>query len=150
MKLEQKKGFLLRDFVIVGIVFGMIIAFFITMTASVANNYSNSDMISPTFASHYSKLSENLAKLDSANRAVQGSGGLNIIGAFNIAFNSVFTMATMVWDTVMIYTGMARNVPGDFSFLDYSTIMTFLLGLIAIIVTSLVFVWLSSVMRGKI
>lgn len=150
MKFQQKKGFLLRDFVIVGIIFGLVIGMFIIMVGSVANNYNNTDIISSSFADHYSKLQTNLDQLNTANKAVQGSGGLNLIGTFNVAFNSVFTVVAMVWDSILIYTGMASNISGDFSFLDQSTVLLFLTSIIAILTTYLIFVWLSSVSRGKL
>jgi len=150
IEFKQKKGFLLRDFVIVGIIFGMVIAFYIIQVASVAQNYNNQDIITPEFAQHYSKIQTNLDQLNSANRAVQGTGGLNLIGTFQVAFNSIFTVIVMVWDGILIYTGMASNISQDFTFLDSSTILLFLSGIIAIITTYLIFVWLSSVSRGKL
>jgi hypothetical protein len=150
MIFKQKKGFLLRDFIIVGILFGMVISLYILQVASIAQNYNNNDIISPEFSEHYSTLQTNLDKLDTSTQAVQGTGGLNLIGTFNIAFNSVFTVVAMVWDSVLIYTNMAGNVAGDFTFLDQSTITIFLSGVIAIILTYLTFVWLSSVSRGKL
>lgn len=149
-KFVQKKGWLLRDFVIAGILFGIVVALFIIQVASVANNYNNQDIISQSFSQHYNKLSTNLAQLDSANKAVQGSGGLNLIGTFNVAFNSVFTVIVMVWDSIAIYTGMAGNIAGDFTFLDASTMLIFITAIIACLTAYLVFIWLSSVSRGKL
>ena len=150
MKLQNKKGFLLRDFVVVGILFGLVIALYIIYVGSVANSYHNNDIVSDSFAEHYSKLSTNLNQLEASNKAVQGSSGLNLIGTFNVAFNSVFTVIVMVWDGILIYTGMAQNVSGDFTFFDSTTVILFLSGLIAIVTTYLIFIWLSSVTRGKI
>lgn len=150
IKFIQKKGFLLRDFVVVGLMFGLVVALFIIQVASVANNYNNQDIVTPEFAEHYSRLETNLEKLDTSYSAVKGTGGVNLIGAFNIAFNSVFTVIIMVWDGIMIYTGMASNIAGDFSFLDQSTILVFLTSIIGMLTTYLIFIWLSSVSRGKI
>lgn len=150
LKFKQKKGWLLRDFVIVGIVFGIVIALYVIQVASIAQNYNNQDIISSSFANHYSQLQHNLGKLDTSTKAVQGSSGLSLIGTFNVAFNSVFTVITMIWDGLLIYTGMASNMAGDFNFLDSATIFMFLGGVIAILTTYLIFVWLSSVTRGKI
>lgn len=151
--IKGKKGWLLRDFVIVGIIFGMIISLFLFSVASIAEKYNDDTMISADFQKHYSVLSQNLNKLDSANKAVQGGSngqGLGLIGAFDVAFNSVFTVIVMVWDSIAIYTGMASNVSNDFPFLDGKVIILFLSGLIAILTAYLIFVWLSSVSRGKI
>ena len=150
MEYKQKKGWLLRDFVIVGIVFGLIIALYVVSVASVADNYNNHDIISANFANYYSKLSTNLQQLDTSYKAVQSPGGLNLIGTFNVAFNSVFTVIVMVWDGIAIYTGMAGNMSSDFSFLDQSTVLLLFGGIIAIITAYLIFVWISSVTRGKL
>lgn len=150
-RLMNKKGFLLRDFVIVGIIFGMIVGLYVLQVASIDNEYGgNTGIINPNFAAHYSNLQLQLSKLDAANKAVQSPGGLNLIGTFNVAFNSIFTVITMVWDGITIYTGMAGNIPGDFSFLDSGTVTIVLGGAIAILTTYLIFVWLSSITRGKI
>ena len=150
MIFKQKKGWLLRDFTAVGIIFGLVVAMYVLMVAAVANNYNNQDIISPNFASHYSQLSTNLNQLDTSYSTVKGSGGLNLIGTFNVAFNSVFTVVAMVWEGLGIYAGMAGNVTSDFSFLDQTTVLLFLSGIVALLTTYLIFVWLSSVSRGKI
>lgn len=150
MIVKQKKGFLLRDFVVVGIIFGVIIALYIIQVASIASNYNNNEIISEDFANHYSQLSTNYQQLDTSYRAVKGTGGLNLIGTFNVAFNSVFTVIVMVWDGISIYTGMAGNLAGDFSFLDQRVVGLLLGAIIACVTATLIFVWLSSVSRGKI
>lgn len=150
MKKWNKKAWLLRDFVIVGILFGVIIALYIILVASTASNYNNTDIINENFTNHYNKLQDNLDQLDTSYESVKGKGGLNLIGAFNVAFNSVFTVIVMVWDGIMIYTGMTQNIASDFTFLDKTVVYTLLTGIIAMITAYLIFVWLSSVSRGKI
>ena len=150
MMFKQKKGFLLRDFVIVGILFGTIIALYVIQVASIAQNYSNSDIISPTFAAHYDKLSTNMNYLNSMSSSVQGTNGLNLIGLFDVAFNSVFSVVSLIWETILIYTGMAGFFVSDFTFLDATVVKIVLSSAIAIITAYLIFVWLSSVSRGKI
>lgn len=146
----QKKGFLLRDFVVVGILFGLIVALYIIQVASLADNYNNQDIISPSFSDHYNKLQNNLNQMDTSLNSVKGGQGLNLIGTFNVAFNSVFTVFAMVIDGIFIYTGMANNLAGDFSFLDKTTVLLFTTAVIAILATYIVFIWLSSISRGKI
>jgi hypothetical protein len=150
MIFKQKKGFLLRDFVIDGIIFGLIISLFIISVASIANNYNNTNIISPSFAAHYSQLSATLSSLNTTYSAVKSPSGLNLIGTFNVIFNAVFTVVTMVWGEVTIYSGMIYYVPGDFSFLDQATTLLFLGGILAMVVAYLIFVWMSSVTRGRI
>jgi len=120
------------------------------MVANMANNYNNSDLISPNFAAHYDQLSDNVERLSSAFGTVKSSGGLSLVGAFNVAFNSVFTVIAMVWDGITMYTGMITSLASDFTFLDQTTTLMFLGGVLAIVISYLMFVWLSSVTRGKI
>jgi len=150
MIFKQKKGWLPRDFVVVGIIFGLVVAMYIVMVAAVANNYNNQEIINENFASHYSVLNENLNKLDTSYSAVTATGGLNLVGTFNVAFNSVFTVIAMVFSGVGIYTNMAASVASDFLFLDKSTVLIFFQSVIAMMVAYLIFTWVSSVSRGKI
>jgi hypothetical protein len=151
MNIKNKKGFLLRDFIVVGIIFGLTISLYIIQVASIADNYDNTNIIDEDFAAHYDKLQSMKSNLDTSAKAVQDpEGGLDLVGAFNVAFNSVFTVIVMVWDGLSLYAGMATNLASDFSFLDKNVIIIFTTGLIAILTAYLIFVWLSSVTRGKI
>lgn len=154
MKTMNKKGWLVRDFVVAGIIFGVVIALFILGLASTALNYNRADLINSDFAAHYNKLTTTLDKVNNATNAVQGrgnqSGGISLIGSFDVAYNSVFAVISMVWDLMIIYPSMIANIPGDFPMFDKSPMIIFLAGLTAIVLVILVFVWLSSVMRGKI
>jgi hypothetical protein len=120
------------------------------MVGSVADNYNNTNMTSESFSDNYNKLQDNLDNLDTSFQATKGEGGLNLIGTFNVVFNSVFTVIAMVWDSLLLYTGMATNISQDFSFLDSTTTLLILSALIAMITAYLMFVWLSSVTRGKL
>lgn len=147
----QKKGFLMRDFLAVGIIFSMVIALYVLATGAVAANYHNTEIVSQSFADHYSHLNDNLNKLDNTYNAVKGgNGGLNLIGTFNVAFNSVFTVAVMVWDSVKLFGSMGGNIASDFTFLDSNALTVLLRGTIAIILVYLILVWVSSVSRGKL
>jgi len=150
MFIKNKKAWLLRDFVIVGIMFGLIVAMYVLLVASTANNYNNTQIISASFAQHYSTLNTNLAQLDTSNKAVQGSSGLNLIGVFNVAFNSVFTVIAMIWEGLKLYGTMGSNIAGDFTFLDHGTILIFMTAIVAMLTAYIIFIWISSVQRGKI
>jgi hypothetical protein len=155
IKFKQKKGWLLRDFVIAGVLFGLILGLYVLAIADTSNNYINipgvnHDVVSPEFASHYAKLNDLLSKSDSMSSAVQGSGGLSIIGTFDIAFNSVFTVIAMIWQTILIYTGLGSWIPNDFTFISAAPMRMFISAVLACGTIYIVFVWLSSIMRGKI
>lgn len=146
----NKRGWLLRDFVIVGLLFSGIIGLYIFQVGSVADNYGNQDIVSADFANHYNKLETNLDQLDTSYSAVKGTGGLNLIGTFNIAFNSVFTVIVMIWDSVTIYGNMFGSLTSDFSFLDQGVVGLVGGVIVACLVAYLIFIWLSSVSRGKL
>lgn len=148
--LKDKRGWLIRDFVAVGILFGLVISMYIIQVASVAQNYGNTEIIDEDFAEHYNNLQTNLNQLDTSYSATQGTGGISLIGSFDVAFNAVFTVISMVWQGILIYTGMASTIPEDFSFIDKATATIFLSGIIALITAYLIFIWLSSVSRGKL
>lgn len=155
INLKQKKGFLIRDFIIAGVLFGMVLALFIFALADTNNNYANipdvnKNVISPEFESHYSQFDAIINKANGMTSAVQSSGGLSFLGAFDVAFNSVFTVIALVWSSVLIYTGMAKWIPQDFTFISAGPVTLVLGGVIAIISIYLIFVWVSSISRGKL
>lgn len=150
MKFKQTKGFLLRDYVVTALLFGIVVSLYIIQVGSLADNYNNQDIVSPSFAAHYDKLNDNKDKLETSFAAVRSGNGLDLVGTFNVAFNSVFTVINMLWDSLLIYTNMVPNIVSDFNFLDSTTILMFLSGLLAILTTYLIFIWISSVTRGKI
>lgn len=146
----DKKGWLLRDFVVTGLLFGLIVSLYILQVGSLADNYNNHEIVSDSFAAHYDQLNANKDNLETSFQSVKSGNGLDLVGTFNVAFNSVFTVINMMWDSLLIYTDMIPNVVGDFNFLDSTTIIIFLSGIIAIITTYLIFIWLSSISRGKL
>lgn len=147
---QQKKGFLIRDFVVIGILFGMIIAFYIIQVASLANNYPDNMIPNAAFEAHYAKLSTNIDRLNNATAAVQSAEGLTFTGTLDIVFTSVFTVIVMVWDNILLFTGMQSFLAGDFSFFDSGVLVLLVGGLLAILTTYLVFIWLSSISRGRL
>jgi hypothetical protein len=150
MKIINKHGWLLRDFVIVGIVFGILISLYISAVGSIAQNYPASDIVNPSFSAHYNNIQSSLGRLDNSLKAVQGKGGLNPIGTFNVIFNSAYTVISLIFNGIFMYTDIGKNMVSDFPFLDGPTLTGFFLGIVAIITAVIMFIWLSSIMRGKI
>jgi hypothetical protein len=151
----QKKGWLIRDFVIAGILFGLVLALFVIAIADTSNNYSNipgvnHNVVSPTFANHYSQFDSIINKANSMNSAVNSPSGLSLVGAFDVVFNSVFTVIKLVGDTILIFTGLSKFIPQDFNFIAAQPAIIFLQALLGIITVYILFVWISSVSRGKL
>ena len=123
--------------------------------ADTSSNYVNIPgvnhvVINPNMAAHYNQWYANIDKLNSMTKSVQDSKGLSLIGTFDVAFNSVFTVIALLWQTIAIYTGMAAFIPQDVNFLPNAPIVIFVSSLLAIVTVYLILVWLSSIMRGKI
>ncbi len=150
INLKSKKGFLIRDFVVVGLVFGLIITLYVFAVGGIATNYNQPELVSDNFNSHYNKLQGNMDALDKSFKEVKGGSGLNLIGTFNVAFNSVFTVIAMVWNGLTVYTDIGASMITDFTFLDANVFTMFFGGVVAILTVYLIFIWLSSISRGKI
>jgi len=53
----NKKGWVARDFIIAMLVFSGVLAMFVVMIGSVANDYDNTNIISPDFSDKFDKFS---------------------------------------------------------------------------------------------
>lgn len=145
----NKKGFLTRDFVIAGILLMGVIAMMILMVQGVADNYNNSDLVDPEFSAKYDKLSnvtDNVATILETTRSGQG---LSFKGVFDVTFGAAFTAIQLVFGTLGLMQNVFINFAGDFGVPSAVSGILFIVAFSAITVT-LVWVWLSSISRGKI
>lgn len=150
MKYKHKSGFLLRD-VVLSALFGMgIIAFFVIAIGAMATNYNRSDLVSPSFSNNYNKLNSLLGDLETSRTAVTSTQGLSFIGTFNVAFNSIFTVFKLVLNSLDMFGSMTASVISDYTFLDAGVVKILLGILVAGLLTSVIFIWISSVTRGRI
>lgn len=145
-----KKSFLTRDIVITAIFFTGCIALFVLMVGSVSDKYDRPDMTSESFSRNYDKLI-NLANQVEVNRGVASSEqGFSLIGSFDIAFNAVFTTIRLVFNTLDLYGDMTANTISEFTFLDSGVIKILGVILLSLLTVTVIFIWMSSVSRGKI
>ena len=146
----NKKGFLTRDIVITGILFTGLVALFVLAIAGVANNYNDTNIINEEFSDKYDKLTEVTNQVELGRSSTQSGQGLSFLGTFDVVFSSTFTVVSTVFATFALYGSMTSNFIADFTFLDASVISTlFIIGM-SIITTIIVFIWISSISRGKI
>lgn len=150
IKFKQTKGFLLRDVVISALLSFGIIALLVIGIGSMAVNYDRPDLVSPSFSNNYNKLNSLLNNLDSTRTATTSTQGLNFIGTFNVAFNSIFTVFKLVLNSLDIFGSMTANVVSDYTFLDAGVIKILMGVLLAGLLTTIIFVWISSVTRGRV
>jgi len=145
----QKKAWLTRDFVIAGILFSGLIALFVLAIAGIQDEYDSTLLTNEDFANNYDKLTEQTEKIETARQAAAAGEGLSFIGTFDVAFQSTFTVIQMVFSTVNLFGDMTGSFAEDFGFDPTVTKIVFLIAL-AILTTVIVFIWISSISRGKI
>ncbi|KKN17071.1 hypothetical protein LCGC14_0969490 [marine sediment metagenome] len=151
MKIIQfKKGWVTRDFVIAGLLFTGIIAMFVLFVGGMASEYNQPDLVSSSFSSNYDQLGEISNKVEVMRATTAAGEGLSLIGAFDIAFTATFTVIQLVFSTLALAGSIPAKIIIDFTFIDSTVAANFFILGLAVLTTTIVFVWISSVSRGKI
>lgn len=145
----NKKGFLTRDFVIAGILMMGVIAIMILMVQGVADNYGRSDLVDEEFSQNYDKLTNITNSVDTILETTRSGSGLSFRGAFDVTFGAAFTAIQLVFSGLGLLQDVFINFAVDFGVPTAVANIMFIVGFSAITVT-LIFVWLSSISRGKI
>ncbi len=148
--LQFKKGWVTRDFVIAGLLFTGVISMFVLFIAGMAAEYNQPGLVSATFSDNYDKLGEISDKVEVMRSTTAAGEGLSLIGAFDIAFTATFTVIQLVFSTLALTGTIPAKVIVDFTFIDSTVAANFFVLGLAILTTSIVFIWISSVSRGKI
>jgi len=147
--ISSKKGFLTRDFVIAGLLFSGMVALWVLGIAGIQDEYGTDTLTNADFAEKYDKLTEQTEKIEVARESAAAGEGLSFIGTFDVAFQSTFTVIQMVFSTLNLFGEMTGSFAEDFGFDPTVIRIVFLIGL-SILTTLIVFVWISSISRGKI
>lgn len=145
----RKKGFLTRDFVISGIFLMGIIAIMVLMFQGIAINYGRSDLIDNGFNEKYNKLSNITSNVQTMLETTRSGSGLSFKGAFDVTFGAAFTAIQLVFSTLGLLQKLFINFASDFGIPSAVSNIVFIVGFSSIAVT-LIYVWLSSISRGKI
>ncbi len=148
-KTLNKKGFLTRDFLIAGILFSGMVALFVLMIAGISDEYDSSLLTNEEFAANYDTLVEQTDRIETARQTAAAGDGLSFIGTFDVAFQSTFTVIQMVFQTLNLFGDMSGSFAEDFGVDPTVTRIVFLIAL-SILTTIIVWVWISSISRGKI
>lgn len=148
-KIKNKKSFLTRDFVMAGILFSGIIALWVLAVAGIQDEYDSTLLTNEEFARTYDRLTEQTDKIETARASASAGEGLSFIGTFDVAFQSTFTVIQMVFSTLNLFGDMAGSFAEDFGF-DPTVTKTIFLIALALLTTAIVFIWISSISRGKI
>lgn len=151
MKMIQfKKGWVTRDFVIAGLLFTGVIAMFVLFIGGMSAEYNQPNLVSSSFAANYDKLGEISDKVEVMRSTTAAGEGLSLIGAFDIAFTATFTVIQLVFSTLALAGSIPAKIIVDFTFIDSIVAANFFVLGLAVLTTSIVFTWISSVSRGKI
>ena len=144
-KTINKKSFLTRDFIIAGVLFSGLIALWVLAVAGISDEYDSNLLTNKQFAENYDKLTEQTERIETA----RGTAGLSFIGTFDVAFQSTFTVIQMVFQTLNLFGDITGSFAEDFGLDPTVTKIVFLIAL-SILTVYLVWIWISSISRGKI
>lgn len=147
--IKQKKGVLIRDVVIAGILFAGMIGLFVLAIGGIQQEYDSSILTNDQFSSHYNKIYTLTNGVAIAQNATSDTQGLSFKGTFDVAYQSTFTVIAMVWDTVSIFGSMTGNFAEDFG-LDATVTNLVITIALSILTITIVFIWISSVSRGRL
>jgi hypothetical protein len=148
--IRNKKGFLARDWVIAFVLFSAVIALFTLSVVGVANNYGRSDMVDSGFQSRYNKMVSLTNDKNTMLNSVRSGQGLTLAGTFDIAFGATFTVIQLVFSSIISFEMIGANLVSDLApFIDPSVLVILVNVLITCITVTIVFVWLSSISRGR-
>jgi len=146
-------GFLVRDIVITGLLFTGIIALFVISLTSVATNYDRTDIVNEQFSKNFNKLNDltsGQSGIETSRQQMTNASGLQLLGNFDIAFQSTWTVFALIWGTIDLYASMGSGVVSTFTFIPSSIIKVFLYVLVSLLVTFAIFNLISSVSRGRL
>jgi hypothetical protein len=150
--LENKKAFILRDFVIAGVLFSGVVAIAVLMIFGMSQEYPQSDLSNANFDSQYNKLTVQTESIELIRNTTLSNEGLTFQGAFNVAFGSTFTAIRVIFGSLELFGTMTSSFAEDMTGLNLDKgIITILMTMfISIVCVVLLFVWLSSVSRGRL
>ena len=148
--LQFKKGWITRDFVIAGLLFTGIISMFVLFIAGMAAEYNQPGLVSSRFSANYDKLGEISDKVEVMRSTTAAGQGLSLVGVFDIAFTATFTVIQLVFSTLALAGSLPAKIIIDFTFIDSTVAANFFVLGLAIITTTIIFVWISSVSRGRL
>lgn len=149
----NKKGFLPRDFFIAVTIFVGVVGIFSLMVVGVSQNYPQTNIVDPTFQQRYNAAMAQQANWTEIIRnSTLSNEGLTFQGAFNVAFGSTFTAIRIIFSSLSSFSLIVSSITNDLTGLNFDpNIILAAVGIfITVITIILLFVWLSSVMRGRI
>lgn len=147
--MTRKKGYLTRDFVIAGIFLMGVIAIMVLMVQGIADSYNQPALVDEQFSANYNKLTNVTNNVETILQTTRSGQGLSFKGVFDVTFGAAFTAIQLVFSTLGLMQTVFINFASDFGIPSAISGIVFIVGF-SIITVTLIFVWLSSISRGKI
>jgi len=145
----NKRGFLVRDYVVASIVLMGVIALAILMIQGLAINYDSEDLINEDFATTYNKFSNITGGVDTLWDSSRSGEGLSFIGTLDLIFKATFTALELVYQSIIVIKDVFVNFAGDFGIPLPVANIFFIMGF-SIITVIIIYVWFSSVSSGRL
>jgi hypothetical protein len=144
----NKKGWVARDFVIAVLLFSGVLALFVVMIGSIANDYDNPNVIDEDFSDKFDKFSEDTDRAGEMWEAATGEDGLSLVGTADLLFFSTFRVISLIFNSV-VATGTQLASFGEYFGIPTEITGIFMVLIFSILTVSIVFIIISSVRSGR-
>jgi len=148
MNKMNKKGWVARDFIIAMLIFSGVLALFVVMIGSIANDYDNTDVIDAEFSKQFDKFSEDTDRAGEMWTAATSEGGLSLVGTADLLFFSTFKVISLVFTSV-VSAGEQLAGFGEFFGIPTEISSIFMVLIFTILTVMIVFIIISSIRSGR-
>ncbi len=147
---NKRAQFSTSTFVIAGLIFSGIVAFWVIAIADLEQEYPGSNLTSPTFSKNYDKLTQTAESVEVIRSTASSEEGLTFQGAFDVTFGSFFTVVQLILATLGLFVGLGGNISTDFPFISSTVLNIFFILGGAVVTTIIVFKIVNAVGRNKV
>ena len=144
----DKKGWVARDFVVAVLLFSGVLALFVVMIGSIANDYGNTEIIDPVFSEKFDKFSEDTERAGEMWESATSEDGLSLVGTADLLFFSTFRVISLIFSSV-VATGRQLTGFGEYFGIPTEVTGIFMVLIFSILTVYIVFIILSSVRSGR-
>ncbi len=137
---QNKKGWVAKDFIVAMLIFSGCIALYVIMIGSIANDYSNEDIINSEFSASFDKFSEDTERAEEMYGALTEAGGLSLVGTTELLFFSTFKVVSLVAESIKTAASIMITFPTFFGFDRTASIlfMSLIYSILAVYVTFII------------
>ncbi len=146
--IKNKRGFAARDFIVATLIFSGLLALYVIMVGSIANDYDNTNVIDPEFSEKFDTFSADTERAGEMLDSLQDEGGLSLVGTADLLFFGTFRVISLILESLRAAGSMLVSFPAYFG---VPTAITAVFGvlLFTILTVLLVFIIISSVRSGR-